>query len=130
MATKTVYVSLQGQGNSTNLRLRDSDGDTGINDITTMVLPDDIVQWQVDTNPPAGATQIYSIEKVYKKLNQDPLNYDLLTKDPTNIGNGVWQGTVKGSTPGLGTRERYNIDFKRTQTDTTLTDDPKLQMNV
>jgi hypothetical protein len=37
MATRTVYVSLQGSGNSTNLRLRDSEGDDGVNDITTNV---------------------------------------------------------------------------------------------
>ncbi|MDB5263419.1 MAG: hypothetical protein JWQ14_2702 [Adhaeribacter sp.] len=130
MATQIVYVSLQGQGNSTNLSLRDTEGNNGINDITTDLNPGDIIQWQVDTSPSPGATRIYSIERVYKKQNQDPINYDLLTEDPTNIGNGVWQGTVKDSSPGRGTRERYNIDFKRTQNDTTQTDDPKLQMNV
>lgn len=129
MATRTVYVSLQGTGNSTNLRLRDSEGDDGINDITTNVDPNDVVQWVVDSTPPSGATAIYSIQNVYKKQNNDPLNVSLLTADPTNIGNDVWQGTVVSTSPGTGSRERYNIDYKRTATDSTQTDDPKLQMN-
>lgn len=129
MSTRTVYVSLQGTGNSTNLRLRDSEGDDGINDITTNVDPNDVVQWVVDSTPPSGATAIYSIQNVYKKQNNDPLNVSLLTADPTNIGNDVWQGTVVSTSPGAGSRERYNIDYKRTATDSTQTDDPKLQMN-
>ncbi len=129
MATRTVYVSLQGSGNSTNLNLRDSEGNSGINDITTNVDANDVVQWIVDTTPPTGATQIYSIEKVYKKQNNDPLNVSLLTADPTNVGNDVWQGNVVSTSPGSGKRERYNIDYKRTSTDSTQTDDPKIQMN-
>ena len=129
MATRTVYVSLQGTGNSTNLRLRDSEGDDGINDITTNVDPNDVVQWVVDATPPSGATAIYSIQNVYKKQNNDPLNVSLLTADPTNVGNDVLQGTVVSTSPGSGSRERYNIDYKRTSTDSTQTDDPKIQMN-
>jgi hypothetical protein len=130
MATQIVYVSLQGQGDSTNLRLRDTDGNDGVNDITTKVNPTDRVQWQVDTTPPNGATQIYSIEKVYKKPDRNPLNINLLTTEPINIGNGVWQATVITPSPGKDKIEFYNIDFKRTSTDSTHTDDPKLQMNV
>ncbi len=129
MATRTVYVSLQGSGNSTNLRLRDSDGNNGINDITTIVNVSDVVLWVVDPTPPNGATTIYSIEKVYKKPGNDPLNVSLLTADPGYIGNDVWQGTVVSTSPGSGKRERYNIDYKRTATDSTQTDDPKIQMN-
>jgi hypothetical protein len=129
MATRTVYVSLQGTGNSTNLSLRDSEGNNGINDITTYVDVNDVIEWKVDTTPPTGSTQIYSIEKVYKKPGNDPLNVSLLTSDPGNIGNDVWQGNVVSTSPGSGKRERYNIDFKRTSTDSTHTDDPKIQMN-
>ena len=130
METHIVYVSLQGQGDSTNLRLRDSDGNDGVNDITTKVNPSDLVQWQVDTTPPNGATQIYSIEKVYKKPGHNPLNFSLLTAEPENIGDGVWQASVITPSLGKDKRELYNIDFKRTSTDIIHTDDPKLQMNV
>ena len=56
MTTRTILVSLQGTGNSDNLRLRDSEGHDGVNNITTLVDGGDLVQWQVDTTPPNGAT--------------------------------------------------------------------------
>ena len=129
MATKTVFVSLNGLGNSKRLRWRDSDGNDGDNDLTTKVDTDDVVEWILDPTPPAGARSIHSIEKVYKKPGNDPGNVSLLTADPTNIGGGVWQGTVVSTSPGKDKQQKYNIDFKRTPTDDTLTCDPKIQMN-
>ena len=81
--TRTIYVSLQGQGNSKNLRLVDSEGNDGVNDITTNVDPDDTVVWEVNPNPPAGSIALRSINNVYKKTAPDPTNYSLLTANPT-----------------------------------------------
>lgn len=124
----TVYVSVN--GGSTNLRLRDSEGHNPGNDqLTTTVDVNDSVSWEVDPDPPSGANAISSIENVYKKVNNDPNNYSLLTANPTNNGSGVWQGTVVSTSPGRGKKESYNIDYKITAGGTTYTDDPKLQMN-
>ncbi len=129
MATRTIYVSLQGQGNSTNLRLVDSEGHDGINDITTNVDPDDTVIWEVNPNPPAGSQAIRSIDNVYKKTDV-PDNYTLLISNPTPNAAGNYQGTVVPATqsPGSGKKESYSIDYTRTN-GTSGTDDPKLNMN-
>ncbi len=127
MATKrTVFVSLQGEGNSKNLRLRDSSGGDEVNKLTTKVDVSDTVHWVVDPHPPNGASPIHSIENVY---GNDPDNVSLLTADPTEIGGGVWEGTVVSTSPGKGKQQKYNIDYKRTPGDDTQTCDPKLQMN-
>ena len=124
----TVYVSVI--GGSTNLSLRDSEGHNPGNDqLTTNVDVNDTVSWEVDPNPPRGANAISSIENVYKKANNDPKNYSLLTANPGNKGNGVWQGSVVSTSPGSGKQESYNIDYKITAGGETYTDDPKLQMN-
>jgi len=124
----TIYVSVI--GGSTNLRLRDSEGHNPGNDqLTTTVNVNDTVSWEVDPDPPSGANAISSIENVYKKNNNDPNNYSLLTGNPTNNGNGVWQGTVVSNSPGSGKQESYNIDYKIDAGGNTYTDDPKLQMN-
>ena len=123
----TIFVSVN--GNSGNLRLRDSQGhDPGNSDLTTFVSPDNIVTWEIDPAPPPGARPVASIERVYKKPNNDPNNYSLLTDEPTNTGNGVFQATVVKRSPGSGKQLFYNIDFKLDPGGPTLTDDPKLQM--
>ena len=128
MAIKTVFVSLQGMGNSTQLRLRDSDNnDAPDGDLTTGVDVNNVIQWKVDSNPPNGARPIHSIERVY--IKDDPDNAEILTKNPTNIGGGVWEGKVVSTSPGKGKKQKYNIDFKRTASDNTHIHDPKLQMN-
>ena len=129
MATKTVFVSLNGLGNSKRLRLRDSDGNDGDNDITTIVDVNDVVEWVVDTTPPNGARPIHSIEKVYKKPGNDPGNVSLLTAEPARQSDGSWTGTVVSTSPGKDKQQKYNIDYKRTAGDDTQTCDPKLQMN-
>ena len=130
MATKTIYVSLQGQGNSTNLRLVDSEGHDGVNDITTNVDPNDIVIWEVNPNPPAGSQAIRYITNVYKKTAPDPTNYSLLIANPTPNAARNFQGTVvpASQSPGSGKKESYSIDYTRTN-GTTGSDDPKLNMN-
>ncbi|HLO37443.1 MAG TPA: hypothetical protein VK173_03075 [Lacibacter sp.] len=124
----TIYVSVN--GNSTNLRLRDSEGNNPGNDqLTTTVNPNDTVIWEVDPTPPPGANAIYCIDNVYKKPNNDPNNITLLTGNPSNQGNGVFQATVVATSPGSGKQESYNIDYQITAGSSVLTDDPKLQMN-
>lgn len=124
----TIYVSVN--GGSTNLRLRDSEGNNPGNDqLTTTVSPNDTVTWEIDPAPPPGANAIASIVNVYKKPNNAPDNYSLLTANPTSQGNSIFNATVVATSPGSGKQESYNIDYQVTSGGSVLTDDPKLQMN-
>lgn len=135
METRIIYVSRQ--GNSFNLRLRDSEGhDPGNNDITTLVDSGDIVQWVLDpnANPPAqpGYFPIASIEGIF---NSDPNSspkyrgsIQLLTGDPTKV-DGVWTGYVLSPSPGSGKFENYAINYTVPGDPTIRSDDPRIQVN-
>ena len=127
MPTKTVYVSLQGNPNSRRLRLRDSNGADDVNDLTTGVDTNDNVRWVVDATPPGGARRILSIDDVY--IKRRPGNVNLLTAEPTRQSDGSWIGTVVSISPGRGRQYWYNIKFTRVGYNTSITCDPKLQMN-
>ncbi len=122
MADKTIFVSLQGVGNSRNLRLRDSDGDNGVGTITTSVNPGNTVQWVVDPTPPQGASSILSVTSVVKKANV-PNNSDLIifNTPPTS-------GTIVSPSVGPGSTEQYSINYTRLDYSTD-TDDPTIRMN-
>lgn len=123
----TVYVSRQ--GNSTKLSLRDSEGNGNSSDqLTTIVIPNDSVIWELDPNPPQGSNSIYAITNVYQKTDNNPNNVCLLNGNPTNNGDGTFSGSVISNSPGSGKYESYSIDYQLTAGGNTLTDDPKLQM--
>ena len=131
----TIYVSRR--GNSTNLRLRDSEGhDPGNDQITTMVNPSDTVTWQLDpnANPPAqpGYFPIFEIISVKKADSTQPqyLNStEVLVSDPGAPVNGVVTGLVKSPTPGRGRFENYQISYYLVSGGVPQTDDPIMQMN-
>ena len=124
----TIYVSRQ--GNSTKLSLRDSEGNGNNSDqITTLVNASDTVTWEIDPTPPPGSNSISSIINIYKKMDNNPNNVSVLTANPSNLGNNLFQGTVVSPSPGSGKSESYSIDYQLTNGGNTLTDDPKLQMN-
>lgn len=119
MATKTIYVSKE--PNSNKIKLRDSDGnDPGNDDLTTLVDPNDTVEWRLDTN--SGLEGIIGV----KKKND---TNDLLTGEPQE-SNGVWSATVVPVSPGKGKNEKYKIGYKIPNDDKKHWDDPKLQMNI
>jgi hypothetical protein len=131
----TIYVSRR--GNSTNLRLRDSEGhDPGNDQITTMVDAGDTVTWELDPNasPPAkpGYFPIFEIISIRKADSSQPqyLNsIEVLVSDPGAPVNGVVTGQVKSPSPGRGKFENYNIAYRLTPGGDILTDDPVMQMN-
>jgi len=131
----TIYVSRQ--GNSTNLRLRDSEGHNPGNDqITTLVNPGETVTWQLDPNAnnPAqpGYFPIFEIVSVQKADPSKPqyLNStEVLVSDPPPPVNGIVTGQVKSPSPGRGRFENYEISYRLVANGPVLIDDPVMQMN-
>lgn len=130
----TIYVSRQ--GNSLNLRLRDSEGNNPGNDqLTTLVDPGNAVTWELDpnANSPAqpGYFPIASIQSVVKSNSADPRysnDVDVLTAPPAPV-NGLWTGYVKLPSPGIGKFEHYQIYYYLPNDTTLHNDDPIMQMN-
>jgi hypothetical protein len=134
----TIYVSRQ--GNSANLRLRDSEGNNPGNDqITTLVDPGNIVTWELDPradiNSPEhqnGYFPIYELISVKKADSTKPQylhSTDVLVSDPPPPVNGVITGLVKSPSPGKGRFENYQITYLLLPGGQPVTDDPVMQMN-
>lgn len=124
MATRTIYVSLR--PNTTQLKVRDSEGhDPGNDNITTVVTPGDTIVWELDNN-----SNLASLNGISKKAQGYPNDTNLLVSPPAS-DNGVYTGTVVASPPQHGTYiEHYQIDYQITPGGPVLNDDPILQMNV
>lgn len=131
----TIYVSRN--GNSTNLNLRDNEGNAGMNELTTGVTAGSLVIWQLDPNPPAGSNSISAITGIQRTVkDNNPNDVAILDSDPqwhsdlSYPGGGYWEATVKSPSPGRGKYETYNISFTVPGDTTVYTDDPKLQMDA
>lgn len=127
MATITIYVSRN--GNSYNLKLRDSLGNNPGNDnLTTSVSPGDSLIWCLD---PTGSN-LTSLNGVNKTVDGDPSfnpnSIDLIAAPGTHSVDGIYYGTVVSPSPGSGKFENYKIGFKVPNDDNVHWDDPKLQM--
>jgi hypothetical protein len=130
----TIYVSRN--GNSHQLRLRDSLGDDpGNDDLTTNVSAGDTVTWQLD--PRAGDPEypaykpidsITAVQKADASLTKYQGSEQLLTATPV-CNNSVCTGTVVSPSPGKGKFENYKIGFTVPGDATVYWDDPKLNMN-
>jgi hypothetical protein len=115
-----IYVSRQ--GNSHNLRLRDSlndDPDNTGDNLTTMVDPGNVIQWVLDPNTGSDPqhwfpiSEIKSIQKAVPTAGPPPKyqnSIPVLIADPQKV-NGVWTGTVLSTSPGKGKFENYKIGF-------------------
>lgn len=126
MATITIYVSRN--GNSTNLKLRDSEGhNPGNDDLTTDVNPGDTVQWELDNN--SGLTSIASITKSDASNPKYQNSIDVLAAAPVN-NNGIYSAQVVSPSPGKGKFENYNIGFTIPGSNEVYFDDPKMQLNA
>lgn len=123
----TIYVSRN--GNSYQLKLRDSEGhNPGNDDLTTTVDPGDTVTWMLDPNE-NGLTSINAVNKtVPGDASYDANSVDLLVSG-TSSTNGVYTGTVVSPSPGNGKYEKYKIGFMVPGDSTVYYDDPKLQMD-
>lgn len=123
----TIYVSRN--GNSYQLKLRDSEGhNPGNDDLTTTVNPGDTVTWMLDPND-NGLTSINAVNKtVPGDPSYDSNSVDLLVSG-TSSTNGVYTGTVVSPSPGNAKYEKYKIGFMVPNDPTIYYDDPKLQMN-
>lgn len=124
----TIYVSRN--GNSYQLKLRDSEGhNPGNDDLTTTVDPGDTVTWELDPNE-NGLTSINAVNKtVPGDASYDSNSVDLLVSG-TSSTNGVYTGTVVSPSPGNGKYEKYKIGFMVPGDSTIYYDDPKLQMDA
>jgi len=119
MATINIYVSRV--GNSNNIKLQDSEGHNPGNDnITTTVNTGDVLVWQLDQN-----SGLLSLDGVQMK-NDSPNN---LLINITQSGPNQFTATVVGTSPGVGKIETYQVGYKVPGGNTTIWDDPKLQMN-
>lgn len=124
MATVNIYASRN--GNSFQLKLRDSEGHTpGDDNITTNVNTGDIVQWQLDSN--SGLTSLNGIVRTQKPSN--PNTVPLLTGTPVLVAPNVYQGTVVSTSPGPGSIETYQVGFTVPNDTQVHWDDPKLSIN-
>jgi len=123
----TIYVSRN--GNSKQLKLRDSEGHNPGNDnLTTNVNPGDTVQWMLDPNG-SNLTSLNGVNKaVPGDSSYDSNSIDLLVSGTTS-SNGVYTGTVVSPSPGSGKYEKYVIAFMVPGDNTIYYDDPKLQMD-
>ncbi|MDX1629591.1 MAG: hypothetical protein R3345_12880 [Fulvivirga sp.] len=123
--TRTIYVSRN--GNSNQLKLRDSEGHNPGNDnLTTGVDPGDTVKWQLDSN--SGLSSIEGVQQVTASDPSYNANAVNLLSGISSTG-GVYTGTVVSPSPGQGKFENYKIGFKVPNDNNTYWDDPKLQMN-
>lgn len=122
----TIYVSRN--GNSFQLKLRDSEGHNPGNDnLTTDVNAGDTVTWQLDSN--SGLSSIASIQLVGRTdPSYNPNSINLLSNNPTST-NGVFTATVVSPSPGVNQFECYKIGFTIPGDSTIYYDDPKLKMN-
>lgn len=142
MANRTVYVSKN--GNSGNLKLRDSEGhNPNSDDLETDVQSGDVVTWVKD--PDASAqNSIYSIESItyspekpgppIQYRDSTPVLYQMINGVKTVNGNakkveGVMTGYVDSGIAS-GKIEYYQIGYKEVENGPTLTDDPRLKMTT
>lgn len=124
MATRIIYAKRN--GNSLQLKLRDSEGHNPGNDnLTTDVDAGDTVEWQLDTN--SGLTSLNGIKKTVpgdRSYNRNSI--DLLAEITLTS---PYSATVITPSPGTGKFEKYKIGFKVPGDDTVHWDDPTLRMN-
>ena len=123
--TITIYVSRN--GNSMQLKLRDSEGHNPNNDqLTTDVSPGDIIKWDLDTN--SGLSSITQVKKVEPSdPSFQPNASTLLTSEPTSVNNEII-ATVVATSPGSNAFENYKIGFTVPGDDNVYWDDPRLRM--
>lgn len=118
----TIYIYVSRNGNSQNIKLRDSNGDDPGNDqVTTVVDEGDTVIWALD---PDGSN-LYSLNGVEKKASSQ---VDLLKKQPAPQSDGTYKAKVKKKDSLKGKKESYYIKYKITADGSILCDDPKLKM--
>lgn len=124
--TITIYVSRN--GNSKQLKLRDSEGHNPGNDqLTTDVEAGNIVKWVLDSN--SGLTSITQVKKVTSSdPSYQPNAVTLLTSEPTSVNNEII-ATVVATSPGIGKFENYKIGFTIPGDTTEYWDDPKIRMH-
>jgi hypothetical protein len=126
--TKTIYVSRNGQSN--NIKLRDSENHTGqsdnngnLDDITTSANYGNAVIWEIDPND--SPASIYSLNGISKKGNSPA---DLLVSHPVAY-NGQYQATIARD-PSLNNKiETYNISYQIDSSGPVLERDPKLKLD-
>lgn len=129
--TNPIFIYVSRNGNSTNIKVRDSEGHIPGNDnITTDVVAGSELRWEVD---PAEPT-IYSITNIERKVEKtDPEDANLIATGPSWVApvgstEGYWSATIISPSPGKDKRESYTIYYKITSNGPVLNDDPKIQM--
>jgi hypothetical protein len=128
----TIYVSRN--GNSYNLKLRDSEGNNPGNDnLDTWVNPGDLVTWELDNN--SGLDAIIGIlpldkhDKSYDSNSVDLFVSICCSKGSGNLGN-IFKGQVVSTSLWAGKYEKYKIGFMVPNDGTIYWDDPKIEMNT
>lgn len=114
MAEVVITVSID---DANQFLLQDSEGHSGVNNITSQVNPGDVVTWTCE-----ACDKLKSLDNIWAKEN----NPDLFSQDPAPVNgdNKVWKGTISDNVT-VGESESYNIQYTRAD-GVTVIDDPVL----
>lgn len=110
MATRTIYLSVDEPG---HLHLRDSEGHSGEDDITTDATDGDTITWTLDEN--SGIAKITGIAA-------KPGSENLFSEGPLKVSDTEWQGTISSHASG---EELYFIKYELID-GTKMKDDPRI----
>jgi len=115
---KTVTITLLSAeeiNGEYTLHLKDTEGHTGDNNITSQANPGDFVKWEIETG-----SNIDRIDNIYAKTG----SIDVFSEGPRLDENDTWIGKVDSNARGS---ESYNIQY--TVGSTTIVDDPILEVD-
>ncbi|MDW7695858.1 hypothetical protein R9C00_25300 [Flammeovirgaceae bacterium SG7u.111] len=96
----TIFITKNPEPGNTSLVLFDTEGNVGLQTITTKIAPGGTITWKI-ANESGGITEITNICK--KNDSQDVFQYD-----PTKQEDGSWLGVVSSTAKGT---ESYNIGY-------------------
>ena len=120
MKTITIYVSRN--GNSKNVKLRDSLGNNpGNNKLKTHVDPNDTIIWKIDPKE----YNLFSLTGIKRKPSSGSI---LLKNPPLQQKDGSFKAEVISATNMGGRVEIYDVSFQIEAGGPVLTSDPKLKM--
>lgn len=125
MANININIEVQQSGSSYSLRLTDSKGDSGTNNLVTPATPGDVITWSISSDV---ANVFVAINDIDEKNSSQ---YNVFTGAPAELsqGNGIWSATVNPNISSDQT-ESYFIKYDITigGNTTTYTDDPEIQV--
>ena len=124
MTSINIYIEVIQTNGNYALSLTDSEGDSGINTMTTPAQPGDTITWSISTQLSNTTVAINSITE------KSTSAYNVFSSGPSDNGDGTWGGTVSSNITSKET-ESYNIiyDVTTNNNTVTITDDPDIEID-